>query len=103
MGDSNVFKAAAIALRAAAADFKKVLGLTRLFGEITLNYAQAVSRLNELAREYEEVAMQNAEMQMTQLQQKIDLYGRDYTDYDETTAVTRDDFEDYYQDKWDAM
>lgn len=103
MGDSNVFKAAAIALRSAAADFKKVLGLTRLFGEVTLNYTQAVSRLIDLAREYEETAQQDAEMQMTQLQQKIDLYGRDYTDYDETTAVTRDDFEDYYQDKWDAM
>jgi len=90
-----------LALRSAAADHKKVAGLVRLFREADLDMREAISRLIELADSYERRAMAQAGATVTQLQQKIDEYGRDLTDFDVATAET--DLEDYEQEWWDSL
>jgi len=101
LSDDNPLMAAALALRSAAADHKKVAGLVRLFREADIDMREAISRLIELADSYERRAMAQAGATVTQLQQKIDEYGRDLTDFDVATAET--DLEDYEQEWWDSL
>jgi len=102
LGDQNVFQSAAVGWRNVAASFKKLI-TTRFFGEVYVDPTSARKAAMEMAKEYEELAQADASMQMTQLQQKIDLYGRDRTDYTLTTAYTESDFEDYTEKRWDAL
>lgn len=102
MAGDSVFDAAAIALRSAASDFKKVMRLN-LFGDVSVDPSQTISRLLDLAKSYEATARMDVEAQVAQLQQKIDLYGRDRTDFTVDTAVDRSEFKDYELDRWKGL
>ena len=99
---SNVFDAAALGCDAIRASFKKMANL-QLFGEVSINLTELRRDLQALAKEYREIARMDAEMRAVQLQQKIDLYGLDWTDCNNATAVTSDSFTDYSQDDWDSL
>lgn len=99
LASDNVFDAAAILLESAASSFKKMLAI-KLFGEVSVSATDQQRELTALAREYREMARADAAMQLSQLQMRVDLYGRDKTDYDKTTAVTVGDFEDYSEDEF---
>ncbi|MFA5053922.1 MAG: hypothetical protein WC565_07675 [Parcubacteria group bacterium] len=99
LASENVFDAAAILLESARASFKKLISV-RLFGEVSINSIDQSNALGALAASYREIARCDAGMQMTQLQLKIDKYGRDYTDHELTTAKTEADFEDYSGDEY---
>lgn len=102
MASSNVFKATALGWRNVAASFKKLV-TSRFFGEVYIDPSSARKAALAMAQEYEELAMQDTELQVTQLQQKIDYYGRIRTEYDLTTAVTQSEFTDFAEDRWDAL
>lgn len=95
---SNIFDAAAILLDTARASFKKLMAV-RLFGEVAVTPSDQSKELAALANHYREIARCDSEAQMTQLQMKVDEYGRDNTDYDVTSAYTESDFEDYSEDR----
>ena len=99
LASDNVFDAAAILLESARASFKKLLSV-RLFGEVSISSIDQSSALGALAKEYREIARADAGMQMTQLQLKIDKYGRDYTDHTLDAAYVEADFEDYSGDEY---
>ncbi|MFA5054249.1 MAG: hypothetical protein WC565_09335 [Parcubacteria group bacterium] len=99
LASDNVFDAAAILLDSARASFKKLISV-RLFGEVSVSIADQSRALADLADHYREIARCDAGMQMTQLQLRIDKYGRDNTDYTKTSAAVVGDFEDYSQDEF---
>jgi hypothetical protein len=99
LASDNVFDAAAILLDSARASFKKLISV-RLFGEVSVSIADQSRALSELADHYREIARCDAGMQMTQLQLRIDKYGRDYTDHTLTSSKTESDFEDYSGDEY---
>ena len=102
MGSSNVAKSVAYGWRNVAASFKKLV-TSRFFGEVYVDPSSARKAALAMASDYETLAVEDVEMQVTQLQQKIDFYGRIRTDYTETTAVTQSEFTDYAEDRWDAL
>lgn len=101
LASDSVYGAAALALRSLAADKGKHPGLVRLFREADIDMREAITRCLQLAESYEEKARASAEAQVTQLQQEIDQYGRDLTDFDVTSAET--DLDDYEQEWWDSL
>jgi hypothetical protein len=94
LATDNVFDAAAILLDSARASFKKMISV-RLFGEVSVSATEQSNALQDLANHYREIARCDAQMQMTQLQLKIDKYGRDSTDYDDGNETSSANFEDY--------
>lgn len=102
LAHENVFMAAKIGCLDAANDLKKLMAV-KLFGEVYVDPTTAKRDLIALAKEYGEMALCDAEAQTIQLQQKVDKYGRDRTDYTLTAAKTESDFADYSQDEWDSV
>ena len=101
LASDNVFDAAAILLDSARASFKKLISV-RLFGEVSISATEQSRALQDLAEHYREIARCGAQMQMTQLQLKIDKYGRDSTDYDDGNETSSADFKDYSEDDFRA-
>ena len=102
LGDDSVLKATEYGWRNIAASFKKLI-TCRFFGEVYADPSSARKAAIEMANSYAELAMQGTELQVVQLQQKIDYYGRIRTEYDLTTAVTQSEFTDFAEDRWDAL
>ena len=102
MGSSNIPKAVAYGWRNVAASFKKLV-TSRFFGEVYIDPSSARKAALAMASDYEDLSMQDTELQVVQLQQRIDFYGRNRTDLDNTTAVTIGSFEDYEEDRWSAL
>jgi len=102
LASDNVFDAAAILLESARASFKKLISV-RLFGEVSISSIDQSNALGALAEQYRIIARSDAAAQMTQLQLRVDKYGRDYTDYDKTSATVVGEFEDYSQDEYERL
>jgi hypothetical protein len=99
LSSENVWDAAAALLNSARASFKKLISV-RLFGEVSICVADQSKALADLSNNYREIARCDAGMQMSQLQLKIDKYGRDYTDHTLDVAHTEAGFEDYGGDEF---
>ena len=102
LASDNIPKALEYGWRQVAASFKKLL-TCRFFGEVYTDPSSARKAALEMARDYAQMAMADAGMQITQLQQRIDIYGRDKTDYNNASAKTLSDFEDYEVDQWNNL
>jgi hypothetical protein len=87
----NVYDAAATLCDTARASFKKMLSI-RLFGEVSLDVGTTANHLASLAQSYRETARLAPELQMVQLQQKVDLYGNDTSDYETGSDYSEDQF-----------